>query len=31
MIPGMLSGAENPDAAAEIRRLLADRVDPVDV
>jgi acetyl-CoA synthetase len=29
--PGDLSGAENPDAVGEIRRLVADQVTPVDV
>ena len=29
--PGDLSGAENPDALGEIRRLVADKVSPVDV
>jgi acetyl-CoA synthetase len=28
--PGDLSGAENPDAVSEIRRLVADRASPVD-
>jgi acetyl-CoA synthetase len=29
--PGDLSGAENPDAVGEIRRLVADQSSPVDV
>jgi acetyl-CoA synthetase len=29
--PGDLSGAENPDAVNEIRRLVSDRETPVDV